>query len=248
MVLMARSVGLPARVAVGFAPGERQEDGTYLVREANAHAWAEVYFPGYGWQIFEATKTINPQFTRARRRSGQRRGRRRSDDPLRDFEFEDIREGAPAPLPSLDLIEGGVDAANPDAPSAAEQARSGNALLIAVLVLGAAAFIWLRFRHLQRRWRLLPAGERAWQRLTLGRRPRRRRAASVRDDLRVRRLAGGTAAAPHRADPHGRRRQGLAGLLGPADGRVSDRRGSRRRGPACGCRSSGSPSGAGCAT
>jgi hypothetical protein len=36
-----------------------------------------------------------------------------------------------------------------------------------VLVLGAATFIWLRFRHLQRRWRLLPAGDRAWQRLTL---------------------------------------------------------------------------------
>ncbi|MGH2417632.1 MAG: DUF4129 domain-containing protein, partial [Candidatus Limnocylindria bacterium] len=44
---------------------------------------------------------------------------------------------------------------------------SGNALLIGVLVLGAATFIWLRFRHLQRRWRLLPAGDRAWQRLTM---------------------------------------------------------------------------------
>ena len=33
--------------------------------------------------------------------------------------------------------------------------------------IGAAAFVFLRMRHLQRRWRLLPAGDRAWQRLTL---------------------------------------------------------------------------------
>ena len=167
MVVMARAVGLPARVAVGFAPGERQEDGdTYLVREANAHAWAEVYFPGYGWQIFEPTKTINSQFTREPGDPSLSRPPR-LDDPLRDFEFEDIREGAPRALPSFDLVEGGVDAANPDAPTALDQARSGNALLIGVLVLGAAAFIWLRFRHLQRRWRMLPAGDRAWQRLML---------------------------------------------------------------------------------
>ena len=166
MVLMARSVGLPARVAVGFAPGERQEDGTYLVREANAHAWAEIYFPGYGWQIFEATKSISPQFTRV---AGDPAAARppRLDDPLRDFEFEEFRDPLANALPSFDLVEGGVDAANPDAPSAVESARSGNALLIGVLVLGAATFIWLRFRTLQRRWRLLPAGDRAWQRLSM---------------------------------------------------------------------------------
>ncbi len=62
MALMARSVGLPARVAVGFAPGERLEEGTYLYRESNAHAWVEIYFPGYGWQIFEATHTIRGVF------------------------------------------------------------------------------------------------------------------------------------------------------------------------------------------
>jgi transglutaminase-like putative cysteine protease len=165
MVIMARSLGLPARVAVGFAPGERQEDETYLVREANAHAWAEVYFPGYGWQIFEATKGINPQF---RRETGDPAlARPPSLNDPRSFEFEDIREGGANPLPSIDLVEGGIDAANPDAATALEQARSGNALVIGVLVLGAAVFIWVRFRHLQRRWRTLPAGDRAWQRLTL---------------------------------------------------------------------------------
>ena len=165
MAVMARAVGLPSRVAVGFAPGERQEDGTYLVREANAHAWAEIYFPGYGWQIFEATKSINPQFNRL---SGDPAAipPPRADDPLRDFEFEDVRNRQPQALPSLNLIPGAIEPANPNARTASGGAREGNALLIGVMVLGAATFIWLRFRHLQRRWRLLPAGDRAWERLT----------------------------------------------------------------------------------
>jgi transglutaminase-like putative cysteine protease len=165
MVVMARSLGIPARVAVGFAPGERQEDGTYLVREENAHAWAEVYFPGYGWQIFEPTKTINPQFTRV---TGDPDAARppRLDDPLRDFEFEDIRAQGPTALPSFAPAPGAIDPANPDA-AEEEAAREGNALVIAVLVLGAATYIFIRFRHLQRRWQLLPAGDRAWQRLAM---------------------------------------------------------------------------------
>lgn len=53
-VLMLRSVGVPARMAVGFAQGE-QDDNTYIVRRYNAHAWPEVYFPDIGWVEFEPT-------------------------------------------------------------------------------------------------------------------------------------------------------------------------------------------------
>ncbi len=53
---MARSVGIPARVAVGFTWGEwsetRQE---YVVRGEHAHAWPEVYFAGVGWVVFDPT-------------------------------------------------------------------------------------------------------------------------------------------------------------------------------------------------
>ena len=52
---MARSIGLPARVAVGFTQGERQTDGTYKVLGKHAHAWPEVYFSGLGWIPFEPT-------------------------------------------------------------------------------------------------------------------------------------------------------------------------------------------------
>ena len=53
MTVMVRELGLPARVAVGFRPGTRQEDGDYLVRTGDAHVWVEVLFPGYGWLQFE---------------------------------------------------------------------------------------------------------------------------------------------------------------------------------------------------
>ncbi|MDQ3689869.1 MAG: DUF3488 and transglutaminase-like domain-containing protein [Chloroflexota bacterium] len=167
MVMMARSLGLPARVAVGFAPGELTEPNTYLVREANAHAWAEIYFPGYGWQIFEATKSIESRFVRPTGDPSSVAPPRVGIDPLLDFELDPALRREINALPSVDFIEGGTDAARPEAPTATDSSRNGNALLVAVLILGAAGFAWLRMRHLQRRWRLLPAGDRAWKRLTL---------------------------------------------------------------------------------
>jgi transglutaminase-like putative cysteine protease len=54
---MARAVGLPARVAVGFTPGEVDPNDPTLfrVRGEHAHAWPEVYFEGAGWVPFEPT-------------------------------------------------------------------------------------------------------------------------------------------------------------------------------------------------
>ncbi len=52
---MARSIGVPARVAVGFTPGTEQPDGTRAVFGKNAHAWPEVWFDGLGWVPFEPT-------------------------------------------------------------------------------------------------------------------------------------------------------------------------------------------------
>ncbi len=56
LAVMARSLGIPARIATGFLPGEYDlERGEYVVRDRDRHSWAEIYFPGYGWQSFEAT-------------------------------------------------------------------------------------------------------------------------------------------------------------------------------------------------
>jgi transglutaminase-like putative cysteine protease len=54
MAVMARSLGYPARVAVGFRSAGA-DGSTYLVNSRGAHAWVEVFFPGYGWLPFEPT-------------------------------------------------------------------------------------------------------------------------------------------------------------------------------------------------
>jgi transglutaminase-like putative cysteine protease len=56
MAVMLRAVGVPARVATGYAMGDYdQEKAAFRVVESAAHAWVEVYFPGYGWVEFEPT-------------------------------------------------------------------------------------------------------------------------------------------------------------------------------------------------
>lgn len=71
-VVMLRSLGIPARMAVGFAegtPADRVASGqaedepdttTFTVRKINAHAWPEVYFPSIGWVEFEPTGNQAP--------------------------------------------------------------------------------------------------------------------------------------------------------------------------------------------
>lgn len=59
MVVMARSVGIPARLAVGYATGEyNPETESYHVTLANGHSWVEIYFPEFGWIRFEPTASL----------------------------------------------------------------------------------------------------------------------------------------------------------------------------------------------
>lgn len=57
MTVMARSIGIPARVGVGFLPGS-SDDGTYVITGQQSHAWPELYFEGHGWVRFEPTPAI----------------------------------------------------------------------------------------------------------------------------------------------------------------------------------------------
>ena len=55
MAVMARALGIPARVAVGFLPGSIQDQNKRIISSKDAHAWPELYFGGVGWVRFEPT-------------------------------------------------------------------------------------------------------------------------------------------------------------------------------------------------
>jgi transglutaminase-like putative cysteine protease len=55
MAVMARTLDIPSRVAVGFLPGTPRADNTYEISLNDAHAWPELYFGGIGWVRFEPT-------------------------------------------------------------------------------------------------------------------------------------------------------------------------------------------------
>ncbi|MDH3305924.1 MAG: transglutaminaseTgpA domain-containing protein [Acidimicrobiia bacterium] len=59
LVVMLRSIGVPARLVVGYLPGDRNPfTGLYEVKASDAHSWAEVWFPGVGWQGFDPTASV----------------------------------------------------------------------------------------------------------------------------------------------------------------------------------------------
>jgi transglutaminase-like putative cysteine protease len=62
MAVMARSLDIPARIAVGYAPGDPQglENGRrlYTVQSSDLHAWTELYFAGIGWVKFDPTPGV----------------------------------------------------------------------------------------------------------------------------------------------------------------------------------------------
>ncbi|MFC2005733.1 DUF3488 and DUF4129 domain-containing transglutaminase family protein [Chloroflexota bacterium] len=56
MAVMARHVGLPARVAAGYLPGFIDPmTGAHIVRAGDAHAWVEIHFRRHGWVAFDPT-------------------------------------------------------------------------------------------------------------------------------------------------------------------------------------------------
>jgi transglutaminase-like putative cysteine protease len=60
MVVLARAAGLPARLVVGYTRGTYDAvNDRYIIAEANAHSWPEIYFQGIGWVPFEPTSGIN---------------------------------------------------------------------------------------------------------------------------------------------------------------------------------------------
>lgn len=121
MAIMARIVGIPARVAVGFTAGTPDGQGQRIVTAHNAHAWPELWFPGHGWVRFEPTPRSevgaavrvpdwatavgdpaaeNPYLPRSERGAeGDQSG---GTPPGAAPELDDSAAGAEGPLPGVD--------------------------------------------------------------------------------------------------------------------------------------------------
>ena len=63
MVTMLRSQDIPARLAVGYSPGEQTGDDKWVVRGLDSHAWVEVYVPNQGWVEFDPTPASSREST-----------------------------------------------------------------------------------------------------------------------------------------------------------------------------------------
>ncbi|HET6746080.1 MAG TPA: transglutaminaseTgpA domain-containing protein [Candidatus Limnocylindria bacterium] len=172
MVVLARSLGIPARLAVGYAPGQRLEAirstqggppiTLWQVRERNAHAWPELYFPGYGWERFEPTKGVAP----IRRANGDplppaspggptASTPPRIDEGLPDDEFA---------LPSSQPLPGGVLPG--EEPTDPNQGNGGLLLVIGIVGTLLIVAVW-RWQQTRRALRFLAPGDRQWRRLAM---------------------------------------------------------------------------------
>ncbi|MDO4905083.1 MAG: DUF3488 and transglutaminase-like domain-containing protein [Lautropia sp.] len=79
-VVLMRAMGIPARVVTGYQGAERHENGYWIVRQANAHAWAEIWHPERGWQRVDPTSAVAPE--RIQQGSLQALRRTRDESPL----------------------------------------------------------------------------------------------------------------------------------------------------------------------
>ena len=155
--MMARTLGIPARVSAGYSQGEYlPEADVYRVREYNGHSWPEVFFPGYGWIEFEPT-AAEIEIVRERRSDTTRPQPTR--DPM-DFLMDDEDLLGPDMDTSASGVAQPADAA--DQTAAADGSRRLvlwiGLTALAVLAAAAAAVIWRRRR---------PRSQRASQRALL---------------------------------------------------------------------------------
>jgi transglutaminase-like putative cysteine protease len=152
MAIMARVIGIPSRVAVGFLEPERATNGSWEFSSRDAHAWPELYFPGSGWVRFEPTPqaraTQPPDYT--------------------ETEFEAVPETAsPSASSSTELLPERGEEADAEAAAADEDTSSipWVPILAALLGLGVVALLLMTprlVRAARRRRRLAGDIEDLW--------------------------------------------------------------------------------------
>jgi transglutaminase-like putative cysteine protease len=162
MAVLLRSVGVPARVASGFAPGDKDPSGEFIVvKESHAHSWTEAYFPSYGWINFEPS-ALRP--VPQRLESFGLDGALGLDFyGLDDDDYGDIDFDALGALASANADAGG-GAAN-EVPGVVSVLLDALAVLFVVALLAAAAALLLALNW-QRSVRTLREHVRPWAQLS----------------------------------------------------------------------------------
>ncbi|OEV08782.1 transglutaminaseTgpA domain-containing protein [Streptomyces nanshensis] len=154
MAAMARTLGIPARVAVGFTPGTAAANGRMNVGLKDAHAWPELYFEGVGWTRFEPTPTRGtpPPYTQPD-----------TPDPNEDSPAEQLpdrgQSAEPTPEPSTsDGCDAEAKRLDPECGQAAPPSDGGNgdggSTAGAFAATVAAALLALGLLALPMLWRL----------------------------------------------------------------------------------------------
>ncbi|WP_456786406.1 transglutaminase family protein [Cellulomonas sp. P5_C5] len=152
MAMMARSLDIPARVGVGFLPGESDRNGSYVVSGQRSHAWPELFFEDYGWVRFEPTPAIQTSTPP------------RWADPFEGVSAPDSQpdEAIPAPAPGVTSSSAPGGQSSSTGTQDEEQAWLPVAITVAiVLAVASLGLVLLRRRSLLRA-DLTP--ERAWLR------------------------------------------------------------------------------------
>ena len=154
---MARAVGLPSRVGVGFTTGDLGPDGVYSVRGYHGHAWPEVYLAGFGWVAFEPTPgrgiPNGEAYTGVPEEQASGGGLGAATTLATTTTVADAAGGGSTTLPTFpDLDDSGVNTGNVPTPESPWPRR----LLIIVLLLAVVPFLWtgtIAATRSLRRWR-----------------------------------------------------------------------------------------------
>ncbi|WP_131743432.1 transglutaminase family protein, partial [Actinomadura roseirufa] len=164
MALLARILGIPSRVAMGYTPGIQTGPGEWTVRSRDAHAWPELYFEGSGWVRFEPTPAgaggqgtaTAPVYSQPALPGGGR-GRDSSSTSPSSSSAADTPDDSPGSGPRHRVDDQGPESA-PLPPHEEHDGRdltpwAAGTLLVALLL---AAPMALRILTRRRRWSALP--------------------------------------------------------------------------------------------
>ncbi|MHB1876128.1 MAG: transglutaminase TgpA family protein [Streptosporangiaceae bacterium] len=157
MAVLARLVGIPSRIAIGYTAGTRQPNGSWLVTTADAHAWPELYFQDVGWIRFEPTPggvggqgtAAVPGYTRAVAPGGTR------THPVGGPTSQPSASPTPSSKPSnvLSHVRHPGSGGGQTLPASQGGGPPAGLLVLAVLVLAAIAPGSARLLTRRRRWR-----------------------------------------------------------------------------------------------